>query len=235
MASALQALRKEAGYKTAKEFAAELDIPIATYGRYESNPRKIPLSSAWIIADKLDCSIDCVVGRSKPDSKAKGESIQALYDSLSNENRELMDDFVSFIKLREQARRRRKQADQRRRYDNLAEHYQRLFLHELADTRSFDQFIGYDTPKQEREAFRSYIEEIAAAKRTEYIKRIDIESKEAAEGGTQSGEPQRLRAQLEKRDKDAIDGIMEAYDRRFSNVTHAFATLETPMWPAQTD
>ena len=46
----LQRLRREAGYRSAKDFAAVLGIPASTYARYERQPEgpgcAIPLSSA---------------------------------------------------------------------------------------------------------------------------------------------------------------------------------------------
>ena len=51
----LQRLRREAGYRSAKEFAEALGIPGSTYARYEragdGADCGIPLSAAWQIAD----------------------------------------------------------------------------------------------------------------------------------------------------------------------------------------
>ena len=56
----LQRLRREAGYASAKEFAAVLNIPNSTYSRYERAPEGpnsgIPLSAAWAMADELGSS-----------------------------------------------------------------------------------------------------------------------------------------------------------------------------------
>ena len=82
----LQRLRREAGYRSAKKFAEALGIPGSTYARYEragdGADCGIPLPAAWQIADKLDCSIDLVVGREdidRPDGLQK--RIQALPSS----------------------------------------------------------------------------------------------------------------------------------------------------------
>ena len=45
-----QQLRKEAGYRTAKDFAEAIEVPPTTYARYEQSPDKIPLKQAWMIA-----------------------------------------------------------------------------------------------------------------------------------------------------------------------------------------
>ena len=100
----LQRLRREAGYRSAKEFARTLDIPAPTYARYERQPEspecKIPMGAAWRIADILGCSIDVVVGRISDDQEREG-NIQSFYDSLSESSRSRMDEYMSFIEYRE--------------------------------------------------------------------------------------------------------------------------------------
>ena len=55
-------MRREAGYRSAKDFAEVLNIPSSTYARYERAVEcpecGIPLAAAWQIADALGCSID---------------------------------------------------------------------------------------------------------------------------------------------------------------------------------
>lgn len=86
----LQRLRREAGYRSAKDFAEQVGIPSSTYARYERAVEGpdcgIPLSSAWQIADALGCSIDLVVGREDIDARAAttlDECVSAL--SLTNQ------------------------------------------------------------------------------------------------------------------------------------------------------
>ena len=69
MASALLELRKQAGFKNAKDFAAAEGIAEATYARYESSPEKIPLKSAWQLADRFGVPIDVIVGRRASDRR----------------------------------------------------------------------------------------------------------------------------------------------------------------------
>ena len=254
MASVLQDLRKAAGYKTAKEFAAELNIPATTYGRYEANPKKIPLSSAWIIADALDCAIDAVVGRSEPDPETQRGKVQVFYDGLSSKNRALMDEFISFVKLRDEAEQRRRENNKRRYYENLATHYQRMFLQELEDTQEFGKFVGYDTPEHERAAFLRFVSKLAEKKRDKEISKedrdgifeISFHSCASINHGNGTEEPifsdnprfdelikdmtqqerERYRKKLEKRDEEVIDNIMAAYDRLYGNVTHALFILD---------
>lgn len=104
----LQRLRRQAGYRSAKEFAEALGIPGSTYARYEragdGADCGIPLSAAWQIADKLGCSIDLVVGREDIDAP-EPEGIQPRYDALSPEGRALVDSYLSYVELGERAAR----------------------------------------------------------------------------------------------------------------------------------
>ena len=104
----LQRLRREAGYRSAKEFAAALGIPSSTYARYEragdGADCGIPLPAAWQIADKLGCSIDLVIGREDIDAP-EPEGIQPRYDALSPEGRALVDSYLSYVELGERAAR----------------------------------------------------------------------------------------------------------------------------------
>ena len=104
----LQRLRREAGYRSAKDFAAEVGIPASTYARYERNPDGpacgIPMAAAWAIADKLGCSIDLVVGREDIDAP-EPEGIQPRYDALSADGRALVDSYLAYVELGERAAR----------------------------------------------------------------------------------------------------------------------------------
>ena len=104
----LQRLRREAGYRSAKEFAEALGIPGSTYARYEragdGADCGIPLPAAWQIADALGCSIDLVIGRENIDAP-EPEGIQPRYDALSPEGRALVDSYLSYVELGERAAR----------------------------------------------------------------------------------------------------------------------------------
>ena len=94
---ALQRLRRDAGYRCAKEFAEVLHIPNSTYSRYERAPEGpdcgIPLQAAWVMADKLGCSIDLVVGREDIDAPREA-TLDARAGKLSRSGREMLDDFL---------------------------------------------------------------------------------------------------------------------------------------------
>lgn len=99
----MQELRRQAGYRSAKDFADRLGIPAPTYARYERQPEtpenKTPLGAAWRIADALGCSIDVVVGRY--DSDDEGARVQRMYNALSPESRKRLDEYLDFIEYRE--------------------------------------------------------------------------------------------------------------------------------------
>lgn len=98
-------LRKAAGYRSSKEFAAVLGIPATTYSRYErtlGDPDSgIPLRAAWAIADKLHCSIDAVVGRDEADD-SQGRDLNAAYRTLSESGKERFDEYLQFLAFRDQ-------------------------------------------------------------------------------------------------------------------------------------
>ncbi len=100
----LQRMRREAGFRSAKDFAERVGIPMSTYARYEragDGPEcGIPLPSAWAIADALGCSIDLVVGREDIDAGG-GDSIQDRVEALSRTGREMHDDYLRFLEFRE--------------------------------------------------------------------------------------------------------------------------------------
>lgn len=103
--SPLADLRKAAGYRSSRDFAAVLDIPATTYSRYErtlADPESgIPLRAAWSIADKLHCSIDAVVGRNEP-TGTEGRDLNAAYRSLSDSGKERFDEYLQFLAFRDQ-------------------------------------------------------------------------------------------------------------------------------------
>ena len=102
----LQRLRRQAGYRSAKEFAVALGIPTSTYARYERAGDGIdcgiPLPAAWQIADKLGCSIDLVIGREDIDASVP-EGIQSRYDALSAGGRALVESYLSYVEFGEHA------------------------------------------------------------------------------------------------------------------------------------
>ncbi|HJG37735.1 helix-turn-helix domain-containing protein [Enorma phocaeensis] len=103
----LQRLRRQAGFRSAKDFAESLGIPSSTYARYERAGDGvdcgIPLPAAWQIADAFGCSIDLVVGREDIDA-LEAEDIQPRYSALSAEGRRLVESYLAYVELGEQGR-----------------------------------------------------------------------------------------------------------------------------------
>lgn len=96
----LQRLRREAGYRSAKDFAEAIGVPVSTYARFEragDGPDcGIPLPRLWAIADALGCTIDLVVGREDVDAP-RHDSVQSRYDALGPAGRQLVESYLSYV------------------------------------------------------------------------------------------------------------------------------------------
>ena len=109
----LAELRISAGYRSAREFAAVAGISYTTYARYERGSdgpgSNIPINAAWLIADKLHTSIDAVVGRTvamtedtgADEGKSPSGDLNAIYGSLSESGRQMLDEYVKFLDFRD--------------------------------------------------------------------------------------------------------------------------------------
>ena len=103
----LQRLRREAGYRSAKDFAEQVGIPGSTYARYEravEGPEcGIPLSSAWQIADSLGCTIDLIVGREDIDACDAG-TIDERVAALTPANQTMLTGFLDYLEMLESSK-----------------------------------------------------------------------------------------------------------------------------------
>lgn len=229
MAKSIKELRQERGFRSAREFADALGIAASSMSRYDRDPESIPLKHAWAMADLLDCSIDEVVGREHVTSGTS--ELQELYDGLLPENRALMDDFIEFVRMRDERARLLAKAEEDARSERLCERYERMFLHALYDGIEFGELVDFDTPLDERAQFELYLRQEAAKKRKPSID-LEVETVEEemrdgyidADGTEKSftedeietaleGERRQLEDEFEKRDEEVIRKIMEAYDR----------------------
>ena len=86
MVKTLQELRKEAGYKSAKDFAEAIGMSESTYSRYESNPDNINMKAAIKLANFLHCSLDMVMGREPVNVEDMRGEVQKFYDSFPTRN-----------------------------------------------------------------------------------------------------------------------------------------------------
>ena len=195
MPSTLLLLRRQAGYRSSREFAEKIGVPAPTYTRYESNPDKIPLKNAWAIADELGCSIDAVVGRaSYDDAMANRGEVQIEYDALSDEGRELMDDMRQVVQLREKSRAERRRQQEGAAYAMLCSRYL-LLLAEDSDAKA--KHIGDHGGWGDAESYRATFEEFVARRAEQKRERAGEKDDEAAE----------------QRDAETLAHIMEAFDR----------------------
>ena len=90
----LQAMRKRAGYKSAREFADHAGINVNTYTNYEQGKANMSLVQAWELADLLDCTLDELAGRrvpEKPSMSADEQRVLDVYRSASEHGRVLID------------------------------------------------------------------------------------------------------------------------------------------------
>lgn len=194
MPSTLQALRRKAGFATAREFADHIGVPFPTYSRYESSPGKIPIAAAWSLADRLGCTIDAVVGRASIDDVelSRGE-VQREYDALGPDLREQMDSFRAFLRFQAANREKAAQRESERTYERLVLHYEEAMRHDLMEAAaSRGEFYQPLEGEPARDAFRAYVEALAADKRR-----------------YQNGDP----SENERRDAKTVDLVMAAYDR----------------------
>lgn len=150
MASALLELRKRAGFKNAKDFAAAEGIAEATYARYESSPEKIPLKSAWQLADRFGVPIDVIVGRRAVDVASLRGRVQEAYEALSERSRASLDDYLTFLAQRDEREER-----ERRRYDAVCYRLEQVFLAGLE--KGDPDLFAFGTGERMRAAFEAYV------------------------------------------------------------------------------
>jgi transcriptional regulator with XRE-family HTH domain len=229
MAKTIQDLRRERGYRSAREFADALGISPSSMSRYDNQPDAIPTKVAWAMADKLGCSIDEVVGRQHV--TAGGSDLQDLYDGLLPETRALVDEFLEFARQRDERARKDRKAEEDAKNDRLCRFHERMFLQSLYERTDFGELGAFETPEKEREAFERFLEDQAAAKRKPGIDDECADLEEELRGGyidadgTQkefpeeeiqarlSEEREALEEEFGAQDREVIKGIMEAYDR----------------------
>lgn len=238
MASTLQDLRKEAGYKTAKEFAEAVGIPAPTYTRYEQEPKKIPTDRAWAIADKLGCSIDAVVGREYVDVKAMRGEFQKYFDTFTPNDQSLMWAIANVIKDREVSK-------EDATYDAYLSYYEKQLMQEADTDPKVANTIVFGSDEQKRQTFLDFLTAKAAESRASKVedaaleRDFDLELEHGfliidSEGSYQetglvdkalsdkiADEVERCREaaaqSYEEQDKKTIQKIMAAYDRRYAN------------------
>lgn len=246
MANTLQDLRREAGYKSAREFAGVMGIPVATYSRYEQTPDKTPLKNAWAIADVLGCSIDAIVGREHVGAAAMCGDMQKFYDDLSSEGQSLFDEFRDFMEAREVKKVKKRGIDEKRRYEAIVAQYERMMFLEQAEQSTFGELVEVGTADEQRRAFELFVNAKADEKRPSSVEEAcKYEEMEIYNGASlvivhEDGLEDPLfvddpryneelesmveqlhahkEAEIKKNDEEVIVKIMKAYDRTHGEI-----------------
>ena len=110
MKTNLQELRKMAGFRSAREFAEHLGIPVPTYTAYEQGSRGMGMDVACDICDALGCTLDQLVGRAPV---TRVDYYVTTFEELSDEGRQAVEDFAEFTRQREVAERARQNGDKK--------------------------------------------------------------------------------------------------------------------------
>ena len=74
----LKEIRKKRGFKSARAFATSIGLQEKTYRNYEQGQRTLTLPIACGLCDALDCSLDDLAGRKRPEVETE------LIDILRN-------------------------------------------------------------------------------------------------------------------------------------------------------
>lgn len=96
MKTQLQALRRNAGYRSAKSFAEKLGMNVGTYTSYEQGTRQMSMDVACDICDALGCSLDELAGRTP-----KYSYHVVSLEGLSDQGRKDVEDFAEFTRFKE--------------------------------------------------------------------------------------------------------------------------------------
>lgn len=247
MTKTLQDLRREAGYKSAKDFAEAVGISESSYSRYEANPENINMKAAIKLADFLGCSLDMIMGREPVTIEDMRGDVQKFYDSLTPKSKELFDEFAGFIQLRDIEIREKARQEEVEKYLQIASSFeQRLY----ADASGIDRGDGKDFLREllhadargKRELFRWFVDDELATDRFDKAESARYKTFEAlAEGELaeffdgkwskpidNSDETRAAKAYMEERGQAAFDDIFnprEAEDKEL--LEHIMAAYDS--------
>ena len=125
----------------------------------------MPIKAAWLIADKLDITIDELVGR-KDTSPMRVGLIQARYDKLSQEERNFIEDMMGFAQYRNRMREERMAHDAHWIDQNECMDYMHDFK---AETGINPYSLGAEQASTVTAQFERYLADIFAAQTQEYL------------------------------------------------------------------
>lgn len=216
MAKTIQELRREKGYRNAREFADALDISPSSMSRYDKHPDAIPIKVAWRMADCLGCTIDEVVGRA-PVTSGKSD-LQEFYDSLHRWNRDLFDEFQEFIRERERYATSLERATIDRKYERLALYYERMFNNGLFDRTEPEALAVLNQPWAIRDGIANLVEEKTEESRWNRARKA-VDDTHGAATASDDESVEMIRDELDRMEasegsvREVTERIMEAYDR----------------------
>lgn len=107
MKTQLQRIRKERGFKSAKEFADYIGMSVRTYTNYEQGITSPTLEKAWEFADALECTLDELAGRdfvAKDYQDSRQAALNDDYAHLSDAGKDAAAGAVRGIRASESAR-----------------------------------------------------------------------------------------------------------------------------------
>ena len=229
MVKTIQELRREKGFRSAREFADALGISPSSMSRYDNQPDTIPTKIAWAMADRLDCSIDEIVGR-MPVTSGKSE-LQDFYDGLHRWNKDLFDEFREFIETRERHTSLLERSVVEKKYERLALYYERMFNNGIFDQINPEELSVFDNPWAIRDGIAALVEEKTEESRRQRARKAfeechsDSTYDESEELEVIHDELDRIEAE-EGSVKEMTEKIMEAYDRMHPEDEYMFLYME---------
>ena len=240
MGYSLKDIRKDAGYRSAREYAEKSGMAVPTYSRYEQMPDKIPLKAAWALADAFDCSIDAIVGRAQPDAETVHGSVQKRYDELPPALQDQIDMYMDFVEGKGATLQKQDAASKKMIYLDQAQRYEQMFMRTAALDKKSSELILFGSDEDIREAFHDFVSDILEGRRKNdskqfpeiWLSRVKAMFEDAADlhfdrrGGLTAENPKTAAkykpifaeaksnhaGQRREKDEEVMNGIMEAYD-----------------------
>ena len=184
MTNHLQQIRKDAGYRSGREFADACGFSASSVARYERDPESIPIKAAWKIADVLECTVDDVIGREAPGAMELRGEVQLRFDRLAPARQAMLKDYLDLLERQQAEWQAKRKADKSAIYRQLFKTYFGAFLqHDTSACMLPGQ--GGGLPEDRRQAFCMFAYDL-----------VDADYRDSEDVATE----------------EVMDGIMQAYD-----------------------
>lgn len=217
--NSLRRLRKAAGWPTAKAFSDSIGMAAPTYARYEQSgdgpETAIPMKAAFVIADALGCSIDALVGREQGEASIARGDLQRRYEALSDDGKQLVDDFLNMAEMREERAERQRQAELARVYMKDARKLELQFLESLDEGQADDAILFLGSSEDLRAAFEEFALDMATSAEAAAIDRRCETALRTIKDPSEEQVSELRRKMEEESDakiEGVVEGIMAAYD-----------------------